>query len=381
MTRNLLLDIEKLTVQSGAGRLRDFSLRAGRGLLFLVHSEDHWKVTSLFKVLAGHETPLEGDISYRGNGIGLVLAEDELPAWSKIKYELELYAKLSGLPREAMESLMVTWNLEGIYELPASALSSYERKAFFLVLETAAKPDLLICQEPLEGLNPRQQRRVLSNLRQYADQGRIVILGSVDPGQYPRSIPRVSLDRTGQQYHESDLAFRSEAEAGSPGEARDNGKGENVQAEQPVQQPSAAPRPRSDEATGRETPVSIKSHPEVPDSERVSRAYRGSGLPRSEGNVQGLPRLSRPEPDPSRLLSSSGSFGGRRLLTIFIGLPVSEETEYQLRRIAEIKYFHAAENGYEVDILEEEQSRLPELLREKGLQPGQDSGFQGRDEA
>ncbi len=375
MKRDLLLDIDKVTVQSGAGRLRDFSLKGGRGLLFLMHSEDLWKITSLFQVLAGLELPLEGYVRYDGQGIGLVLAEDELPAWSSVRDELDFYARLTGLPREGLESLMETWNLEGIYGLPVAALSTHERKSFFLVLEIAARPDLLLCQEPLLGLSPRQQRKVLANLRQYADQGRIVILGSVDPGQYPPSIPRVSLDRTGQQYQGSDLVAPGESTA-APQEAdesrsSDFGQPESLKAPPDRQRPTGETVPPSPLDT-------VTFHPEVPDSERVSRAYRGSGLPHSEEPPASLPRITRQGPDPARLLSSADSFGGRRLLTLFVSLPVGEETEYQLRRIAEIKYFQAVDNGYEVDVLEEDQAKLTELLGARGFPAGPRPGRDDR---
>ncbi|HSP00001.1 MAG TPA: hypothetical protein VLN90_00915, partial [Thioalkalivibrio sp.] len=56
-------------------------------------------------------------------------------------------------------------------------------------------------------------------------------------------------------------------------------------------------------------------------------------------------------------------------VTVVVPLPVGEATEYELRRISEIKYFEAAENGqgYAVDILASERDHLRELLARRGL--------------
>lgn len=370
MSPTVLLTIYKLTVQSGAGRLRDFSLRADRGLLFLMHSEDRWKISSLFKVLAGQEAPLEGEVRFGGNGIGLVLSDDQLPEWSTIRHELELYAKLTGVAMETMERLMEAWNLEGIYALPVASLSHYERKAFFLVLECAGKPDLLICQEPLEGLNPRQQRKVLSNLNQYASEGRIVILGTVDPSQYPGTIPRIGLDRTGQEYDEVHFSL-----AGGPSMGL-----KEAQELDPQTVPPSEGAPTSSGSTAgnlKEGPYAKDFRSNLPDSAEVSRSSQGTGLPPGHENYHAFRPFENSSP---KILSSTESFGGRRLLTIHLSLPVSEETEFKLRRISEVKYFQSAEEGYEVDVLEEEQADLSKRLQEMGLGRGGDPEAPRRDD-
>lgn len=196
-TEEAILKITGLSGQSSGGRFRDFRLSGKAGSLILVTSEDRRKITSLFLILAGLEKPLAGTYEYKGEGIGLILADDELPPWSSPQQELALYGALKKLSPHDLQQKMESWDLEGIGHLAARHLSPYEKTAFFLLLETAGQPDLLLCQEPLAGLSQRQTQRMLEHLEEYA-RDHLLILGSVHPGLYPNDLPRFDLDRPGQ---------------------------------------------------------------------------------------------------------------------------------------------------------------------------------------
>lgn len=324
MTREeLLLTITNLSVQSPGGRFRDLSLLGSKGNILLVTTADARKIVSLFRVLAGLESPLSGSIQYNGEKIGLVLAKDELPAWSKIKHELALSGKLNGLSPEVFSHLMETWDLEGTYNLPMDVLSPYEKTAFFLVLETAQAPELLLCQEPLAGLNPVQTRKMLANLESYAQSGHLIILGTVNATNYPSQFHRINLDK--------------------------------VQAVAPIPDDLPAFSSRLKTAPAAEDrPVPIRLAQSAPYLE----PHEAPSPLNSEVSTTGLKSPDSIQP-----------FGDRTTVTVFIQLPVSPQTDYELRRIGEIKYFQAGIGGYDIDILETDKNQLSILLAERGLTP------------
>lgn len=315
-----LLNISNLSVQSIGGRFRDLSLKGSRGHLLLITCADGRKIASLFRVLAGLESPLAGSIQYTGKNIGLILSEDELPAWSKIKHELVLHGKLNDIDPAVYSQLMESWDLEGTYNLPVELLSPYEKTAFFLVLETARTPDLLMCQEPLAGLNPKETKKMLANLQAYSGAGHLVILGSVNGDHYPGELARISLDKV-----------------------------QTLPAEET--QPQAELFPEF--SLGSYRPPHRSAETRIPQAERQPGG-------KSEGPA-----------------GSSQEFGGRKVVTVFVPLPVSPETDYELRRIGEIKYFEALGNGYGIDVLEADKNQLSVLLSDRGLKPLPSSGGEG----
>lgn len=329
-SEEFLLNLSNLSVQSPGGRFRDLSLLGSKGEILLITSTDGRKIVSLFRVLAGLESALSGSIQYNGEKIGLVLSTDELPAWSKIKYELTLFGALNGLDKEIFGHLMESWDLEGTYNLPVDVLSPYEKTAFFLVLETAAKPELLLCQEPLAGLNPSQTRKMLANLGTYAQAGHLVLIGTVNSTNYPAQFRRISLDKV---------------------------QSVTLAADEPLTL-----------ATPFNIPIAKKDQ-----ANHGSRTNSASNFLISGSN----PDSKQVLPPLKPVLSATGAaaetagreFGGRTVVTVFVQLPVGPATEYELRRIGEIKYFQSGPTGYEIDVLESHQSQLLSLLAQRGLSP------------
>lgn len=295
-----LLQITHLSIQSRGGRIDDLDLTADRGSLLLFTSDDIRRITALFRTLTGQEAPMEGTVATGGEGVGLVLAEDELPPWSTPRRELGLYAALHGLSRYDLSETMSHWDLEGVHHLALRHLNAYERTGLLLVMETALEPDILLCQEPLAGLNPKQAVRMLDRLREYAVD-HLVILGTVDPGHYPEELIRVDLDRH----------VLSETE--------------RPRRPQPDEEPEPMPEP-------------------IPETARARK------------------KLSEPPSAASLMVE-------RLPVTVLVPLPVGEGTDYELRRISQIKFFEPLPEGtgYAVDVLPSDRDRLKELLAARGL--------------
>lgn len=321
MKDDILLEIMNLSLVTGGGWIRELQTTFPRGNLSLLVSDEPRKITSLMHILKGLGTPKEGHVIYHGDGVGLVLNSDQLPDWSNPDQELSLYSTLTGVRRGDLNDAMVAWDVAGISKLPIRHLNAYEKKALFLALETASNPDLLLCEEPLEGLNPGQTWRMLSHLAHYA-KNHLVLIGTVNPGLFPEEIPRVYLDRQkARSWEESYTLWLSDQNSTS------------ILAEGLV----------------------------------VGRSGEGSNSP-AMSTVEDK-TTSDINPDSAFPDLMSASEDDRRPITVHVRLPVGESTDYELRRIGEIKFFEpsADGNGYHLDLLKKDQVQLKDLLASRGL--------------
>ena len=319
MNQEKLLEISNLSLATGGGWIQEFHATFPRGSIALLISEEPRKISSLFHVLAGLGSPKDGTVTYYGKGVGMVLIEDELPAWSNPDQELSLYSTLSGLRRGQLNENMTAWDVDGIYKLPIHHLNTYEKKALFLAMETAAEPDLLLCEEPLQGLNSEQTHQMLRHLIQYAN-NHLVLIGTTNPLLFPEEIPRVFLDhRKIRSWEESYSLWLNE---------------EGLEADS-------------------------SSTAQMDDS--IADSKTEAKLPTK--NFESEPATS-----------TQALIGDKKQITVHVDLPLTAKTDYELRRIAEIKFFEPSEDGtgYNLDILEENQNQLKDLLAARGLVPSEE---------
>ena len=315
MNDDKLLEITNLSLATGGGWIQELHATFSRGSIALLISQDPRKISSLFHVLAGLGSPKDGTVTYHGKGVGMVLVEDELPAWSNPDQELSLYSTLSGIRRGQLNENVTAWDVDGIYKLPMHHLNAYEKKALFLAMETAAEPDLLLCEEPLQGLNSEQTHQMLRHLLRYAN-NHLVLIGTTNPLLFPEEIPRVFLDhRKIRSWEESYTLWLNEE--------------------------------------GLET-----------DSSSTAQTVDSVTNSKSEANLSTKDFDSEPT-----TTSTQAILGDKKQITVQVNLPLDAKTDYELRRIAEIKFFEPSEDGagYNLDILEENQAQLKDLLAARGL--------------
>lgn len=314
MNDDKLLEIINLSLATGGGWIQEFHASFSRGSIALLISEEPRKISSLFHVLAGLGSPKDGTITYHGTGVGMVLVEDDLPHWSNPDQELSLYSTLSGIRRGQLNENVAAWEVDGIYKLPIHHLNAYEKKALFLAMETAAEPDLLLCEEPLQGLNSEQTHQMLRHLIRYANT-HLVLIGTINPLLFPEEIPRIFLDhRKIRSWEESYNLWLNEE--------------------------------------GLET-----------DSDSAGQTDD------SFANFKSGANLPTKDFDSEPVTSTQAILGDKKQITVHVNLPIDVKTDYELRRIAEIKFFEPSDDGtgYDLDILEENQDQLNDLLAARGL--------------
>jgi iron complex transport system ATP-binding protein len=93
---------------------------------------------------------------------------------------LPLFGGLPDHLRRRVETALEAFDLQGLRERPADALSGGERSRAMLARASVGDPELLIVDEPTAGLDPRHALDAIRRLRAHADRRRTVIMAVHD---------------------------------------------------------------------------------------------------------------------------------------------------------------------------------------------------------
>lgn len=165
----------------------DLAVRAG-SVLGVIGPSGAGKST-LFRLLVGELMPSGGTVQLLGGevtrdplwirarkGLGYV------PQTPSVLFDLTVADNLASFERAARVPLgsstpqLHALGLEDKLSIRAKALSGGERRRLELLRALIGRPQVLICDEPLSGLDPVSISRVASLLRAHADQGAAVVL-------------------------------------------------------------------------------------------------------------------------------------------------------------------------------------------------------------
>jgi ABC-2 type transport system ATP-binding protein len=178
----VLLQIEGLRVRRGARTvLHDVQLRVARGeVCGLLGPNGAGKTTTIAAALgllapeAGRvrllgEDPLAAPDALRAR-VGLVPERDGLTGWMDAADYLQYWAVLQGRPigQGGVAVLLGEFGLEDLLGMPASRYSQGMRRRLAVARALVADPELLILDEPTNGLDPRGRRQLLESLRRLA---------------------------------------------------------------------------------------------------------------------------------------------------------------------------------------------------------------------
>ncbi|MEE6209610.1 ABC transporter ATP-binding protein [Salarchaeum sp. III] len=159
--------------------------------------------STMFNVITGFLSPDAGTVEFRGNDItGLrpsAVADRGLVRTFQIPHELPemtVRENLALAPRDQRgESLLTTWtrgdgyaqdernaqrravemaerfDIAHVLDTPAGELSGGQRKLLELARALLTDPDLVLLDEPLAGVNPTLENRILDHLQDLASEG------------------------------------------------------------------------------------------------------------------------------------------------------------------------------------------------------------------
>ncbi len=182
--------------------LADVSFSLGPGVTGLLGHNGAGKSTAL-KLCAGFATPSAGTVRVAGRDIGrdpaayrdVGIAHDREGLWPHMTAHdtVAALARLRGVrdPEAAARSALAEVALDDAADRKVGGFSHGMRQRVKLAQALAHQPQVLLLDEPLNGLDPAQRRHVVELVRRLGEEGRTVLVSSHVLHEVERMAPRV----------------------------------------------------------------------------------------------------------------------------------------------------------------------------------------------
>src|SRR5579871_2674785 len=187
-------------VYGAVAAVDDFTLEIPSATVFGLLGPNGAGKTTTFKCMLGLARPTSGSILYDGKPlvsatfeqIAYVPERSVLYDWMTVEEHVEMnrraFAKFS--PARAFE-LLETFNVER--QKRGRALSKGMRTAVMVAMAFARNAEILILDEPTGGLDPVNQRHVLSLMINEAAKGNSIVFSSHQIGQVERAAEQIAV--------------------------------------------------------------------------------------------------------------------------------------------------------------------------------------------
>ena len=173
----------------GVEVLRGVDLELDRGKVVGVLGPSGAGKTTLFRVLVGELRPAAGSVCLRGQdvsrrpmwrraraGLGYVPQTPSVLFDLSVADNIRTFERAARVRREAVEARARKVALGDRLEVTAGELSGGERRRLELLRALIAGPAVLVCDEPLSGVDPAAAQRMGGLLREHARGGGAVVL-------------------------------------------------------------------------------------------------------------------------------------------------------------------------------------------------------------
>lgn len=180
--------------------LSNLSLTIGEGERLSILGANGCGKSTLLKILAGLIFPQSGTFTAFGNKIeqkkftkdvsttyhrrvGFIFQDSEAQLFCSTVYEELAFGPLQlGLPRETVkeriEELSATLGIEKLLDKPPFRLSGGEKKKVAIGSVLIMNPEILILDEPTNGLDPRSQAWLLKLLHSFGKTGKTLLFAT-----------------------------------------------------------------------------------------------------------------------------------------------------------------------------------------------------------
>jgi ABC-2 type transport system ATP-binding protein len=167
--------------------LDDFSAHVASGRITAFLGANGSGKTTSMRVLLGLDTPTAGSASFEGRAyrdlehptrvVGAVVDQGFHPSRSA-RNHLRIVAAQAGVPAIRTEAVLDLVDLTGAADRRVGGYSLGMRQRLALAAALVGDPDVLILDEPFNGLDPEGIQTMRQFLRTFADEGRTVFLSS-----------------------------------------------------------------------------------------------------------------------------------------------------------------------------------------------------------
>jgi ABC-2 type transport system ATP-binding protein len=178
MTRHAI-EIERLTKVYGehvAVEEVSFAVAAG-SVVGLLGPNGAGKTTTL-KALIGAIRPTSGSVRVNARSLGFALDPPGMDPGHRARRHLEIAAAAVGAPRRRVDELIDEHALRGCERQRVRTLSTGQRQRLALATARISDPEILILDEPTNGLDAEGVRDLRHALRAHAAAGGTVLIAS-----------------------------------------------------------------------------------------------------------------------------------------------------------------------------------------------------------
>lgn len=162
--------------------LRDISLELRGGKVFALLGRNGVGKSTLLSTMVGIITPATGRVSHTGH-IGASINEPALYEHLSALDNLLVHTRLLGLSRAEAERALQVVGLDVHNRAKVKTFSTGMRARLALAQAILGDPEILILDEPHNGLDPQGIAQLRKLLRSWARDGRLVIVSSHQLGE------------------------------------------------------------------------------------------------------------------------------------------------------------------------------------------------------
>lgn len=165
--KDKLVELNGVTLSFGQKILDDISLTIQRGEIVTIIGPNGAGKSSLVKVIACLYMPTSGSVWIK-DGITLGYVPQNLSMNPSMPLKVSRFLSLSGSPKAAYRSALDSVNASHLWSKQMTALSGGEMQRVLLARAISRSPDLLLLDEPLQGvdlLGQTELYKMISNIK------------------------------------------------------------------------------------------------------------------------------------------------------------------------------------------------------------------------
>lgn len=189
--------------------VNNVSFRIPRGEVVGILGPNGAGKTTLFKLIAGFLNPDMGVIqSLNGSWPNIGFKPERLlfPNDLRVEQYLQMVAKLSNAPRSAIGTSLEKVQLTGSASKKIKDCSKGMRQRLALAQILLGDPDLILLDEPSNGLDPAGQRDIIHLIQTLKQMGKTIVMSSHQLHEVTRACTQLIILKQGRIHYQSSIA-------------------------------------------------------------------------------------------------------------------------------------------------------------------------------